>query len=142
MKVKMILAESASNHPDGTFSLLRGGINELYSHRFPVFFDGAIIIRITCDPAESGPHLLRCVVVDQDGGELSRFELGFDVRQGGGASAMVLRTRQQFGRPGHYSFRVAVDSHVMDDESFVVMQSGPPDVEPGNAVTTPSNGGA
>jgi hypothetical protein len=138
----MILAESASNHPDGTFSLLRGGISQLYSHRFPVPFDGAIIIRIVGDPAESGTHSLRCVVVHQDGGELSRFEVGFDVREGGGGSALVLKMRQTFAKPGYYSFRVAVDSHVMDDESFVVMQLEPPDAEAGKAVTTPSNGGA
>ena len=140
MKVQMILAESASRHPEGTFSLLRGGINLLSSPRFPTVFDGAIVIRIVCDPAESGPHSLRCVLVDEDGGELARFEVGFDVRQGGGASILVMKTRQQFAKPGRYSFRVAVDSHVMDDESFVVSQTQPPEMEAQDAGLSPDGG--
>ena len=84
MKAQIIIAESASSHPDHTFSVLRGGINSMGSPSFPTVFEGAIVIRIGADPAESGRHSFRCILVDQDGGELSRFELSFEVPQGGG----------------------------------------------------------
>ena len=130
MKVKLIVAESAASHPDNTFSLLRGGVNQLTSDRFPAVFDGALVVRIIGDPSESGTHSLRCVLVDQDGGELSRLEAGFQIPQGGGNSALIVRTSQEFPRPGIYSFRVAVDGHFKDDEAVIVLQAGLPDAMP------------
>lgn len=137
MKAHVIIAEAASVHPDGTFSLLRGNINRQRTATFPTVFEGAVAVRIVCDPAESGPHSLRLVVVNQDGGELSRFELAFVVPEGGGASMLGLRTRQLFPAAGVYSFRVAVDGHALDDETFVVEL-----VEPTEPTRGPAGGGA
>jgi hypothetical protein len=60
LKAKLILCDAAVTHPDGTFSLLRGGIDWwAYSPGEPLIFRGALLALIEATPAEKGKSLFQ-----------------------------------------------------------------------------------
>jgi len=68
MKAKLLLADAAVNHPDGTFSQLRGGIERIYvAPNKPPFLKAALIARIEATVGEKGKHSFRLVCIDEDG---------------------------------------------------------------------------
>ena len=56
MNGRIILADHASAHPDGTFSLLRAGIDRLTVNDKPYSFTGALVARITSELSDEGNH--------------------------------------------------------------------------------------
>lgn len=119
MEAKLIVAEAVSIHPDGTFSLLRGGITHVWGDLAPprsmVPFKGAVIVRIEADAADRGRHEFDVRCMTQDGATLGpEIKGGFDVPQGGGINNLVLNT--SFGFPSHgiYEFVARVDQRVVD----------------------------
>jgi hypothetical protein len=72
MEVKMItLCESATRHPDGTFSLLRGGIDNWAAPQFPVTITCTVVVTIELSLSETGQlHTVGLDIVDEDGNRL------------------------------------------------------------------------
>jgi hypothetical protein len=111
VKAILLLCDAASSHPDGTFSLLRGGITECYAPADkPVVFDGAVVVRIVGSPAESGSHEFRLQVVNEDGHSVApKVEGSFHVPSAGGAVQLVLNIQLVFPKHGRYEFSISVD---------------------------------
>ncbi len=72
MEVKMItLCESATRHPDGTFSLLRGGIDRWAAPQFPVTITCTVVVTIELSLSETDQvHTVGLDIVDEDGNRL------------------------------------------------------------------------
>src|SRR5689334_11222518 len=72
MEVKMItLCESATRHPDGTFSLLRGGIDNWAAPQFPVTIACTVVLTIELSLSETDQlHTVGLDIVDEDGSRL------------------------------------------------------------------------
>jgi len=123
MKAKLLLADAAVNHPDGTFSLLRGGIERInVAPNKPPFLKAALIARIEATVGEKGKHSFRLVCIDEDGSSvLPDLEGNFEVPEKGGNTHLVLNIQGVFPRLGRYSFIIAVDGHELDrwDIQFV-----------------------
>ena len=81
MDVTLILADAARVHPDNTFSLLRGGIATVnVPKNAPVFFKGALLVRVAGAPSEAGAHEIRIVCIDEDGEQTGQEMTGSFVR--------------------------------------------------------------
>lgn len=116
MEATLILADAATGHPDGTFSLLRGGITELHiKPNTPPVFRGALVARILVEPSEAGKHSFKIVCTNDDGHLIGReFEGEFGVAKGGGAVNLTLTMQVPFPCVGRYTFAIAVDSRQLD----------------------------
>jgi hypothetical protein len=106
----VLLAEAATVHPDGTFSLLKGGIHRLHSHKFPVTFGGTMLLRLQCHPAESGEHKVVIRFMDEDGRDVaSKMETQFCVPEGGGFFNWVIKMMINVPAEGRYSFDIVIN---------------------------------
>jgi hypothetical protein len=63
VKGHLILAESASSHPDGTISMLRAWITQTWGEALPIYCNGTLIARIETDIGDAGMHKfdVRCI---------------------------------------------------------------------------------
>ncbi len=113
MNATLILADSARTHPDGTFSMLRGGITQLnVSPNNPVFFRGTLLVRIVGTSSESGTHEFKIVCVNEDGAHVGPdFSGSFETPPQGGTVQLSIDMQFVFPRLGHYEFSLSVDRH-------------------------------
>ena len=112
MEATIILAEAITVHPDGTFSMLRGGISRVLGP-LPLPFKGAVLAHFAADLSESGPHNWRLCVVDEDGNDvMPRVSGAFTVPDGGGNGSFAMAFSCNFQEYGNYSFRLALDKHL------------------------------
>jgi len=116
LKAILILSDAASSHPDGTFSLLRGGISEInVPKNRPAAFKGALVARITASAAEAGVHEVKVRCINQDGGSIiPDVTAQFNVPDNGGVVHIVMEMAILFPSLGKYEFSIAVDKHEMD----------------------------
>ena len=112
MEATIILAEAVTLHPDGTFSMLRGGITRVWG-ALPVILKAALLVRFMADTTESGQHNWRICVIDEDGKDvMPRLQGSFSVPAGGGAGNVVMGFCGQFAKYGTFSFRLTLDRHL------------------------------
>ena len=115
MDVTLILADAARVHPDSTFSLLRGGITTVNIPRnAPILFKGALLVRVAGQPSEAGPHEVKIVCMDEDGGQIGQEISGsFEIAPKGGSVQIVVDMSMIMPRHGTYEFAVTVDKQQM-----------------------------
>ena len=111
MKGFLLVADSASTHPDGTFSLLRGGIDRIQVPRTqPIHFRGAVIVRVTGELSEAGEHDFKLRFINEDGETIAPDTDGqVRVPDGGGSALAVLNFALTLPDVGRYSFALLVD---------------------------------
>lgn len=106
----IILAESATLHPDGTTSMLRSGINETRAASTPVPFRAAIVARIEGDAADRGSHDLEINCTDEDGKDrFVTMKARFEFPPTGGHHVVVLALQTKLDDFGSYVFNLFVD---------------------------------
>ena len=111
MKGFLLVADSASTHPDGTFSLLRGGIDRVQVSRTqPIHFRGAVIVRITGELSEAGRHDFKLAFINEDGEPIAPDTTGkVQIPDGGGSALAVLSFALTLPEAGRYTFALFVD---------------------------------
>jgi len=116
MKGFILVADAARAHPDGTFSLLRGGIDRLRTpSNQPIQFRGAVVARIVGRTPESGPHEFRIRVLNEDGQSVAPDINGsLNVPEGGGAANIVGEFTLILPTYGRYTFALLVDKQEVD----------------------------
>ncbi len=114
MQLLLVLADAARTHPDGTFSLLRGGITKVtVTEGSPRLLRASLLARILFDPAEAGPHAFRVLVIDQDGSPAGIEVNGnFTAPTQGGVLQIVIDLANIFPQDGKYDIRFSVDNHL------------------------------
>ena len=70
MKARLLLAEAATAHPDGTISMLRAGITNVWGDKPPVQLQASLVTRIESDPGDVGKHAVEIFLIDADGKEV------------------------------------------------------------------------
>ena len=134
MEVKsIVLCSSATPHPDGTFSLLRGGVDTWGVGQFPSQVQFGLVVILELISTEAGiTHLLELDVIDADGKRIipqTRIPFSIPVR------AHV--TRYKFNlvigngvvhvsKTGTYSVQVGVDGQNLSSTEFQIVQAPPP----------------
>ena len=130
MEVKTILlCESATPHPDGTFSLLRGGIDNWNIPNFPASINFSYVMILELMSTEVGrTHAAEMDAIDADGNRvMPQAKIPFSI------PVRVNVTKYKFNivggmniviaRPGKYSLNISVDGHHLSSTDFQVVQA-------------------
>ena len=123
MRAKILLAEAATHHPDGTVSILRSGITHIRGSGPPYRFKGCLVIRIEGELSDKGMHGFELHCMDEDGGEvLPPLKGQFEVPKGGGVNGLILGLAVAFKKIGRYVFSLRVDNVGLDTWTVSVVQ--------------------
>jgi len=127
VKAWILLADAASAHPDGTFSLLRGGITELNVPRGqPLAFQGAFVVRVFGSIGDAGPHELAIRVTSEDGKSVApNLQGNFNIPPGGGATQVVASFNLIFPAYGRYTFFLTIDRQQADSWEIKAQEPSP-----------------
>ena len=140
MKAKMLLAEAATGHPDGTISMLRAGITHVWAHAQPFGLQASLVSRIEAEMGDAGAHNFDLRCMNDDGGEvMPKMQGQFTAPQGGGANNLILNFSTAFPKPGRYTFVLRVDNVQLDACSVHVAQAPNPQGAPGAPPAPPQN---
>jgi hypothetical protein len=125
MKGFILLADAARVHPDGTFSLLRGGIDRVNGPRTqPIHFRGSVVTRIFGTLSEAGDHDLRLRLLNEEGQSIQPdITGGFRIPEGGGGAVAVLDFALILPAFGRYTFSLLVDRHELDTWELRAVES-------------------
>ena len=111
MKARLLLAEAATAHPDGTISMLRAGITNVWGERAPVPLQASLVTRIEADAGDVGKHGVEIFLIDADGKEvMPKLSGEFEVARGGGHNNIILNFQVQFPALGMFQFVIRVDN--------------------------------
>jgi hypothetical protein len=120
----ILLCDAATPHPDGTFSLLRGGIDQWNVRSFPTQITFSFVVILELLSTEIGrAHTAELDVIDADGNRvLPQGKIPFSI------PARMNITRYKFNLAGHltvpiakagqYSFQLGVDGHHLSSTEF------------------------
>ena len=136
MRAKMILAEAATGHPDGTISMLRAGITHVWVQSPPYGLQASLVSRIEAEMGDTGTHPFDLRCMNDDGAEvMPKMQGNFTVPQGGGVNNLILNFQTAFPKPGRYTFVLRVDNVQLDGCSLLVSQAP----APGSGAGPPAN---
>ena len=126
MKGILLLADSATAHPDGTVSMLRMGITRLWVQPKtpgPFAFRGSLIARITGDLGDAGQHNFDLKCLDEDGEEVAPAIAGsVNLAKEGGEANLIVNMAVALPRIGKYVFVIRVDNFQLDSYDFRVSE--------------------
>jgi len=116
MRGVLLIADAARVHPDGTFSILRGGVNRVQAPRSaPIHFRGSVVVRVAGDLAEAGPHEIRLRVLNQDGHSIQPdVTAQVHIGDGGGSAVAVIDFSFLLPGYGRYTFALLIDDQRAD----------------------------
>ena len=124
MKARLLLAEAATSHPDGTISMLRAGITNVWGEAPPVNLQASLITRIEADLGDVGNHKIEIMCMDEDGKEvMPKLDGQFQVARGGGHNNILLNFGFGFPEFGVYTFVVRVDGVQYDSWTLRAAQA-------------------
>ena len=132
MEIKtIILCESATRHPDGTFSLLRGGIDNWVVQQFPVNVLFTFVVTIELSLSETNEeHTAGLDIIDEDGNRLVpqakiKFSATKVPQQIRFKNNIMGTINLSVPRPGRHSLDVSVDGIQLASYEFQVVKPGP-----------------
>ncbi|MBI4604599.1 MAG: hypothetical protein HY721_21770 [Planctomycetes bacterium] len=116
MKGVLLLADAVRAHPDGTFSLLRGGIDRVHAPRTqPIHFRGSLVARVVGTLAEAGEHDFQLRILNEEGQSIAPDIIGgFRIPEAGGGAVAVTEFALILPAYGRYTFSLLVDRHELD----------------------------
>jgi hypothetical protein len=128
MKARIVVAESATGHPDGTVSMLRAGITHVWGEKPPLALQAALVVRIEFDIGDEGDHQFDLKSMDADGKEiLPKLSGKFGVPKAGpGSFHLILGFNIAFKGFGRYVFVFRVDSVQQDTWTVTASPKPPP----------------
>ncbi len=128
MKGKLILAEHATVHPDGTFSMLRAGIDRLNVEKAPAPFAATIVVRIEAGIADEGTHHFDLRCLDADGNAVLPVQKGqFNSPAGGAIINLMIGIAAAFPKLGDFIFYLRIDNVEADSWTIHVVPKKKPD---------------
>ena len=128
MRGKLILAEHATAHPDGTFSMLKAGINRLQVEKTPAPFKAMLVARIEPDIGDQGEHTFDIRCMDVDGRQVLPEQQGkFNAPPAGGIINLIIGIGAAFPRVGDFVFYLRIDNVEADSWTMHVVPKRKPD---------------
>ena len=125
----IILCESATRHPDGTFSLLRGGIDNWVAAQFPVNIQFTFVITVELSLSETNQmHNSILDIIDEDGKRLvPQAKIPFSANrvpnQISFRNNIMGTINLTVPKPGRHSLDIGVDGNPLGSYEFIVAQS-------------------
>lgn len=115
MRANITLADHATIHPDKTFSLLRGGINQVYAEEGkPAILKCTMIARIDLELGEKGGDGREITLrwIDADGTSIGAdLTSHFPVSKEANSITLFIEMQIALPKPGAYVFCIIVDKH-------------------------------
>ncbi len=123
----LLLADAARAHPDGTFSLLRGGITRLHSARNEAIrFRGSLVARLNGDAGDEGDHPFEIRLMNDHGDDIMpRLNGSIPIKRGGSDGQVVADIQVPLPGYGSYKFVLRVDNQVMAEWQLEAMERAP-----------------
>lgn len=111
MKAFLLFADAARTHPDGTFSVLRGGIDRLETPPSqPAVLKGTLLLRTRAALSEVGKHRFVIRFQNADGQRIAPdLEGEFEIPEGGGSGQLALDVHFTLPEFGRFQFSVSID---------------------------------
>jgi len=126
LKIITILCDAASGHPDGTFSLLRGGIDHIFAPKLPIMVNLCVVARFIGSLGEHGDYNFTVRFLTEDGKDaLPRLQGIFQINRPGGSGIISLSTQIRFQNYGRYEFVVAVNNMQQDSVGLEITNQPP-----------------
>lgn len=130
MEIKnIIVCESATRHSDGTFSLLRGGIDNWVAAQFPVNILFTFVVTVELSLSETNQmHTAGLDIIDEDGKRLvPQAKIQFSSNR---SSDQISFRNNIMGtinltvpKPGRHSMDISVDGNPLGSYEFMVGKS-------------------
>ncbi len=127
MKGEIIVADAVCLNQDGTFSLLRGGIDRVWppAEGRPIIFTGGLVFRMVAGPTELGRHEFRILFVNEDGKPFAP-EVSGNIEIGApGGGVLALNVQLVFPRPGKYVIAAHVDKQEVASYVLTALDAPP-----------------
>lgn len=125
MKGRLLFAESASAHNDGTVSILRAGINRVTASAPPVLLRGAIVATIHALASERGTHSFEINCINEDGvNRLPPINGTFETPPTGGTNNIIVSISHPAKDFGTYQFNLVIDRLEHDSVSVNLIKAG------------------
>jgi hypothetical protein len=122
LKGSLLVADSARSHPDGTFSLLRGGIDRVQVPADqPLIHRGSVVARLAGTAAEAGKHRFTLKVEAESREVVAPDIVGaFEIPPGGGGAVAVLDFGFRLTAPGAYRLVLFAGDQQLDTWRVIV----------------------
>ena len=117
MKGFIIVADAARVHPDGTFSILRGGIDRIQTPRTqPIHFRGSFVARVTGSLSEACDHEFQLRIINEEGQSIAP-DINGNIRvpEEGGSAVAAADFALILPAYGRYTFALLVDRQEIDN---------------------------
>lgn len=123
----LLLADAARAHPDGTFSLLRGGITRLHSARNEAIrFRGSLVARLHGEAGDEGDHPFEIRLMNDHGDDIMpRLSGSIPINRGGSDGQVVADIQVPIPGYGSYKFVLRVDNQVMAEWALEAVERAP-----------------
>lgn len=111
MRATIFVAEHVTHHQDGSFTVVRGGIDQFSGEPGePIPVQGSLMIMIDASRHEVGQHDFKISIVSMDGNKVADdIEGEFSIQEGGGKTQFSIDFRFQVEDPGTYEFGLNID---------------------------------
>ena len=130
MEVKSILlCDAATPHPDGTFSLLRGGVDQWNVKSFPTQITFSFVVILELLSTEIGrTHTAELDVIDADGNRvLPQGKIPFSIPTRMNVTRYKINLAGSLTIPvekaGKFSFQLGVDGYNLSSTEFQAVQA-------------------
>lgn len=127
VQATILLADAARAHGDGTFSLLRGGIDRVQSDATEeIPLRAAVVVRLVGEPADAGQHMFRIRLVASGGEEILHSPpQTVQIPESGGNHVIVAEFGVKFPGLGRYAFELRIDDRVLATWPMEVVRRAP-----------------
>lgn len=120
----LTLCEFATVHADGTFTIVRGGIDWFKEPPPGQGISGFVFGRIQHESSESGSHQLRLRVINEDGrAVVPDLEPTITMPNQKGALNLSIGFENMPLRAGRYEIHVVIDRHLIGSLPFSVRET-------------------
>lgn len=108
------MAEAATGHPDGTFSMLKAGVDTYASDAPPFVIFGVAVARLSFTRAEAGEHVVRVRFLDGETDLLPAIEIHVDVPKEDIHVNFIHKVAQKIEKAGKFRLVLLVDGRELD----------------------------
>jgi hypothetical protein len=129
MRAALLVADHIAAHPDGTFSLIRGGIDQvLVPPNTPAVLSAHVLARITVETSECGiQHAFEVRVINEDGALIGGNVSGaFTIEKGKRAANVIVGINLVLPKVGRYEVSILINSEQRDVWPIAVSEQSEP----------------
>lgn len=131
----LVVAEYVSVNPDGTFGMLRGGLNRLRLPKLPGVMPLGFLLRVNAEFGEEGEHDFKLVLIDYDGQTIAKAEGRFHITTNQRLVNLGINMPINFQKAGRLSARLIIDKQMSADwpleVELVNLNPGKPEIPDG-----------